>query len=131
MAHGELRPIIGAVDDTFLPRMILGCMDLASGYLLLEERAVHRPDDTWDGLVKARRKTLGVEGSSLVRDRAKARIKLAETGLNGLRIPEVFPLRHELAKLARELRQLLRPEEKQGEEDEDSAILKAGHKSVP
>jgi hypothetical protein len=40
-------------------------------------------------------------------------------------------LRHELAQLAREFRQLLRPEEKQGEEDENGAVLKARHKSVP
>ena len=40
-------------------------------------------------------------------------------------------LGHELAQLAREFRQLLRPEEKQGEEDEDGAVLKARHKSVP
>ncbi len=39
--------------------------------------------------------------------------------------------RHELAQLACELRQLLRPEEKQGEKDEDGAVLKARHNSVP
>jgi hypothetical protein len=98
IAHGEIRPIIGAVDETFLQRMILVFMDLASGYLLLEEMAVNRTYDTWDGLVKARLKTLGVEVSSLVSDRAKALIKLAETGLNGLSIPDVFHLSHELAK---------------------------------
>jgi hypothetical protein len=27
MAHGETRPIIGAVDETFLERMLLVCMD--------------------------------------------------------------------------------------------------------
>ena len=32
MAHGETRPIIGAVDETFLERMLLVFMDLASGY---------------------------------------------------------------------------------------------------
>src|SRR6266851_8978211 len=40
-------------------------------------------------------------------------------------------LRHELAQLACELRQLLRPEEKQGEKDEDGAVLEARHNSVP
>jgi hypothetical protein len=33
--------------------------------------------------------------------------------------------------LAGELGQLLRPEEKQGEEEDDGAVLKARHKSVP
>jgi len=64
----------------------------------MEEMAVNRPYDTWDGLVKARLKTLGVEVSSLVSDRAKALIKRAETGLDCLSIPDVFPLSHELAK---------------------------------
>src|SRR5262249_16117920 len=35
----EVREIIGAVDETFLERMILVCMDLRTGYLLLEEVA--------------------------------------------------------------------------------------------
>src|SRR5712691_7525097 len=43
--HGELRPIIGAVDETFLQRLMLVFMDLASGYLLLEEVAVDRTYD--------------------------------------------------------------------------------------
>jgi len=47
--HGELRPIIGAVDATFLQRMMLVFMDLASGDLLLEEVAVDRTYDTWSG----------------------------------------------------------------------------------
>ncbi len=98
IAHGEIRPIIGAVDETFLQRMILVFMDLASGYLLMEEMAVNRTYDTWDGLVKARLKTFGVEVSYLVSDRAKALIKLAETGLDCLSIPDVFHLSHELAK---------------------------------
>src|SRR5215470_4321181 len=36
VAHGEIRPIIGAVDETFLQRLMLVFMDLASGYLLME-----------------------------------------------------------------------------------------------
>jgi DNA-binding transcriptional ArsR family regulator len=32
--HGEIRPIIGAVDETFLQRMMLVFMDLASSYLV-------------------------------------------------------------------------------------------------
>ena len=96
--HGEIRPIIGAVDETFLQRMMLVFMDLASGYLLLEEVAVDRTYDTWSGLVKARLKTLGAEVSYLVSDRAKALIKLAQTGLDCLSIPDLFHLSHDLAK---------------------------------
>jgi hypothetical protein len=42
MAHGAIRPIIGAVDAPFLQRRMLGFMARASGYLLLEEVAVAR-----------------------------------------------------------------------------------------
>src|SRR5712692_4760977 len=41
-AGGEVREIIGAVDETFLERMMLVCMDLSTGYLLLEEVAEDR-----------------------------------------------------------------------------------------
>ena len=44
--HGEIRPIIGAVDETFLQRLMLVFMDLASGYLVMEEVAVDRTYDT-------------------------------------------------------------------------------------
>jgi hypothetical protein len=98
VAHGEIRPIIGAVDETFLQRMMLVFMDLASGYLLMEEVAVDRTYDTWDTLIKARLRTFGVAVSYLVSDRAKALIKLAETGLNCLSIPDLFHLSHDLAK---------------------------------
>ena len=37
IAHGEIRPVIGAVDRRFLQRMMLVFMDLATGYLLMEE----------------------------------------------------------------------------------------------
>ena len=54
VAHGEIRPVIGAVDETFLQRMMLVFMDLASGYLLMEEVAVDRTYDTWYDFVNAR-----------------------------------------------------------------------------
>jgi DNA-binding transcriptional ArsR family regulator len=96
--YGAIRPIIGAVDETFLQRMMLVFMDLASGYLVMEEVAVERTYDTWHGLVQSRLKTLGVTVSYLVSDRAKALIKLAQTGLDCLSIPDLFHLSHALAK---------------------------------
>jgi uncharacterized protein DUF6399/IclR-like helix-turn-helix domain-containing protein len=98
VAHGEIRPIIGAVDETFLQRMMLVFMDLASGYLLMEEVAVDRSYATWYGLAQARLKTYGTEVSYLVSDRAKALVKLAHTGLGCLSIPDLFHLSHDLAK---------------------------------
>jgi hypothetical protein len=97
-AQGERHPIIGAGDETFLQRLMLGFVGLASGYLLGEEVAVDRPYATWHGVVKARLKTLGAGVLSLVSDRAKALIKLAETDRECLSVPDLFPLIHELVK---------------------------------
>src|SRR5215208_787916 len=61
LVGGEVREIIGAVDETFLERMILVFMDLATGYLLLEEVADERTYTTWKALVDERLKVLGTE----------------------------------------------------------------------
>jgi hypothetical protein len=98
IAHGEIRPVIGAVDETFLQKMMLVFMDLATGYLLMEEVAADRSYDTWFDCVNERLTTFGTGVLYMVSDRAKALIKLAETGLNCLSIPDLFHLSHDLAK---------------------------------
>jgi hypothetical protein len=98
IAHGEIRPVIGAVDETFLQRMMLVLMDLVTGYLLMEAIAADRSYETWFERANARLKTFGVEVSYLVSDRAKALIKLAHQGLGCLSIPDLFHVSHDLAK---------------------------------
>jgi hypothetical protein len=98
IAHGEIRPVIGAVDETFLQRTMLVFMDLATGYLLLEEVAADRSFDTWFDRANERLTTLGTEVLYMVSDRAKALIKLAHTGLRCPSIPDLFHLGHDLAK---------------------------------
>jgi hypothetical protein len=98
VATGEMRKIIGAVDEPCLEGMMLVCMDLASGYLLFEAVAADRTYDTWDAVVKARLETLGVGRLYVVSDRAKALGKRAETGLECLSIPDLFHLMHDLVK---------------------------------
>jgi DNA-binding Xre family transcriptional regulator len=98
IAHGEIRPVIGAVDETFLQHMMLVFMDLATGYLLMEEVAADRRFDTWSDRANDRLTTFGTEVLYLVSDRAKALIKLASTGLGCLSIPDLFHLSHDLAK---------------------------------
>ena len=73
-------------------------MDLVSGYVLLEEVADDRTYETWYARVKARLQPLQPLVLYLVSDRAKALIKLAETGLECPSIPDVFHLLHELVK---------------------------------
>src|SRR5438128_1834441 len=97
IAYGEIRPVIGAVDETFLQRMMLVFMDLATGYLLMEEVATDRSFDTWFDRTSDRLKTFGTEVLYLVSDRAKVLIKLAHTGLGCPSIPDVFHLGHDLA----------------------------------
>ena len=98
IAHGEIRPVIGAVDETFLQHMMLVFMDLATGYLLMEEVAAERSFDTWFDRANERLTTLGTEVLYLVSDRAKALIKLAHTGLGCPSIPDLFHVGHDLAK---------------------------------
>jgi Family of unknown function (DUF6399)/IclR helix-turn-helix domain len=97
-ACGEVREIIGAVDETFLERMLLVFLDLSTGYLLLEEVAEERTYATWHTLVDARLKALGTHVLSLVSDRAKALIQLAEQGLECLSMPDFFPVVHDIVK---------------------------------
>ena len=98
VAHGEIRPVIGAVDETFLQHMMLVFMDLATGYVLMEEVAADRRYDTWMARANERLTTFGTEVLYLVSDRAKALIKLAHTGLGCPSIPDLFHLGHDLAK---------------------------------
>lgn len=97
-AHAEVREIIGAVDETFLERMILVCMDLPTGYLLLEEVAEDRTYATWKALVEERLKVLGAHVLYVVSDRAKALVQLAETGLECLSMPDFFHVVHDIVK---------------------------------
>ena len=98
VAHGEIRPVIGAVDETFLQRMMLVFMDLSTGYLLMEEIAADRGYETWFERANERLTTFGAEMLYMVSDRAKALIKLAEKGFDCLSIPDLFHVGHDLAK---------------------------------
>lgn len=98
IAKGQIGPIVGSVDETFLERMMLVFMDLVSGYVLLEEVADDGTYETWYERVTTRLEPMKTYVLYLVSDRAKALIKLAETGLECPSIPDVFHLLHELAK---------------------------------
>jgi hypothetical protein len=98
IAHGEIRPVIGAVDETFLQHMMLVFVDLATGYVLMEEMASDRSYETWFERAHERLSTFGTEVSYLVSDRAKALIKLAQKGFDCPSIPDLFHVGHDLAK---------------------------------
>jgi len=90
--------VVGAVDETFLERMLLVCRDLATGYLGLEEVADDRTYAMWKALVEERLKDLGTGGLYRVSDRAKALIQLAEQGLECLNMPDFFHVVHTIIK---------------------------------
>lgn len=98
MAQGQIGPIVGAVDETFLEQMMLVCMDLVSGYVLHEETADDRSYETWYERVKTRLEPMKTQVLYLVSDRAKALIKLAETGLECPSIPDLFHVLHDVVK---------------------------------
>jgi hypothetical protein len=97
-AGGEVREIIGAVDETFLERMMLVCLDLSTGYLLLEAVAEDRTCATWQALLEERLKGLGTSVRYLVSDRAKGLVQLAEQGLECLSMPDFFHVVHDIVK---------------------------------
>jgi hypothetical protein len=98
IAQGERRPVIGAVDETFLQRMLRVFMALAPGYLLMAEVAADRGFAPWYDRANDRLTTVGTEVLSVGSDRATALIPLAQTGRGCLRIPDVFHLSHALAR---------------------------------
>ena len=98
IAHGEIRAVIGAVDETFLQRMMRVFMDLATGYLLMEQIAADRSYETWFERAHERLSTFGAEVLYLVSDRAKALIKLAHKGFGCPSIPDLFHVGRDLAK---------------------------------
>jgi uncharacterized protein DUF6399/IclR-like helix-turn-helix domain-containing protein len=98
VAAGEVREIIGAVDETFLEQMILVFQDVPTGYIVQEEVADDRTYATWKAVVDARLTALGTEVLYLVSDRAKALIQLAEKGLECLSMPDFFHVIHAIIK---------------------------------
>ena len=98
VAGGEVREIIGAVDETFLEQMILVFQDVPTGYIVQEEVADDRTYATWKALVDERLQTLGTSVLYLVSDRAKALIQLAEQGFECLSMPDFFHFMHDIVK---------------------------------
>ena len=95
---GEVREIIGAVDETFLQQMMLVFQDVPTGYIVQEAVADDRSYATWKAVVDARLTELGTGVLYLVSDRAKALLQLAEKGLECLSMPDFFHVVHEIVK---------------------------------
>jgi len=110
VAAGEVRDIIGAVDETCLEHLMLVFQDVSTGSLLLEAVADDRTYATWKTVGDQRLAEWGAGVLSLVSDRAKALIQRAAQGLECLSMPDVLHGVHEIVKsyalaMGRRLRQ--------------------------
>jgi len=90
--------IVGGVDETFFEEMILVLMDLSSGYIFFEEASDNRTYKTWFQKITTAVQDLNLDIQYFVSDRAKALIKLGETGFNCPSIPDLFHAEYEIVK---------------------------------
>ncbi len=93
-----LEVIVGA-DETFSDEIILVLMELASGYIFIEEVASDRTYATWMEKVQDVISKMGLRIKYVVSDRAKALIKLALKGIKCLSVPDLFHAGNEIVKL--------------------------------
>jgi len=93
-----LEVIVGA-DETFFNKIILVLMELASGYIFIEEEATDRTYSTWMEKVQNIINKIGLRIKYVVSDRAKALIKLALKGIKCLSVPDLFHASNEIVKL--------------------------------
>ncbi len=91
--------MVGGVDETYFEEMILVLMDLASGYLFVEEKSEDKSYETWLEKAEKVAEKHNIDFKFFVSDRAKQLIKLATDGFNCLSIPDLFHASHELVKL--------------------------------
>ncbi len=96
----SLKPlkIVGGVDETFFEEMILVLMDLSSGYIFFEEASDNRTYKTWFQKTTTAVQNFNLDIQYFVSDRAKALIKLGETGFNCPSIPDLFHAEYEIVK---------------------------------
>jgi len=90
-----LEVIVGA-DETFSNKIILVLMELASGYIFIEEEAADRTYSTWMEKVPDVINKTGLQIKYVVSDRAEALIKLALIGSPILFLPHLYAICNEI-----------------------------------
>jgi hypothetical protein len=91
--------ICAGADETFFDQVVLVMMDLASGYIVLEETAEDRRYGTWHDRLQTALAAVGIRLQYVVSDRAKALVKLALAGFGCPSIPDLFHVLRDLAKV--------------------------------
>jgi len=92
--------ICASVDETFFDQVVLVMLDLASGFILVEEIAQDCRYETWQQHTKQALSQLGLKVRYCVSDRAKALVKLA---LDEMGCPSLADLFHALRDLSQGL----------------------------
>jgi len=95
---GTARVIVGA-DETFFDKMILVMIELSTGYILIEDPAENRTCETWKEKAIHALERLGLKTAYMVSDNAKALVKLASSGIQCSRIPDLFHAMNEIVKV--------------------------------
>lgn len=94
------QKIVAGLDETFLGEfLILVLMDLSSGYLLLETITEDRKYETWSEKTMPRLEELDIEVKHAISDRAKALVKMAETGFECESGADVFHAQQDVSRL--------------------------------
>ena len=99
LSNNKSLTIVGGADETFIEDMILVFMDLASGFIFVEQPSKNRCYETWKDKVQAIVDKFGVNIKYIVSDRAKPLIKLAKEGFGCLSIPDLFHGVNEIVKV--------------------------------
>lgn len=89
--------ICASVDETFFDQVVLVMLDLASGFILVEEIAQDCRYQTWQQPVQRALSDLGLKVRYCVSDRAKALVKLS---LSEMGCPSIADLFHALRELS-------------------------------
>lgn len=95
----EEREIIGAGDETFFDeKVMLVLMDMAPGYLVVEEEADDRSYESWKVRAKTRLEQLGLRVRHFISDRGKSLMKLATDGLGCYAGADLFHAQYDISK---------------------------------
>ena len=93
------REIVASGDETwFNDQPVLVLMELASGYILVEEAAADRSYETWNATAQTRLAALGLQVRHFISDRGKALVKLATAGLGCVAGADIFHAQYGLSK---------------------------------
>ncbi len=96
---GKKIDITASGDETFFnEKMLLVLIEMASGYLIMEEEADDRSYKTWEAKAQSRLRQLGLNVRHFISDRGKSLIKLATSGFGCGSGADIFHAQFDISK---------------------------------